>query len=118
MRIVVTGGAGMLGGKLLEQLASAGHALTSVDRRATDRLPAAVRQVTGDVRDPAVLARAVLGTDAVVHCASALPSYPEPLIRPTIVDGTRRVLEAAWRAGVPRVVHISSTSVYGLPSVV
>jgi nucleoside-diphosphate-sugar epimerase len=54
----------------------------------------------------------------VVHCAAALPSYPEPEIRSAIVDGTRTVLTAARDAGVSRVVYISSTAVYGLPTVV
>src|SRR5215475_8853661 len=112
MRIVVTGGAGMLGSTLVGHLAAAGHDLVSVDVRATDRLPAAVRQVTGDVRDAEVMTGATQGADALVHCASALPSYPPALIRPIIVDGARGVLTAAWRAGVPRSVHISLTSVY------
>jgi 2-alkyl-3-oxoalkanoate reductase len=118
MRIVVTGGAGMLGGTLTRHFAADGDDVVSVDVRPTDRLPSTVRQVTGDIRDVAAMSAVVRGADAVVHCASALPSYPSALIRPAIVDGTRGVLAAAHRAAVPRVVYISSTSVYGLPAYV
>jgi nucleoside-diphosphate-sugar epimerase len=47
-----------------------------------------------------------------------LPSYAEAEIRSIIVDGARSVLGAAVQAGSRRVVHISSTAVYGLPKVV
>jgi nucleoside-diphosphate-sugar epimerase len=53
-----------------------------------------------------------------VHCAAALPSYPADMIRSVIVGGTEAVLTAAEANAVPRVVHISSTAVYGLPKVV
>jgi nucleoside-diphosphate-sugar epimerase len=51
----------------------------------------------------------------VVHTAAALPLYSKKDIFSTEVDGTRNVLAAAKTAGVERVVHISSTAVYGIP---
>lgn len=51
----------------------------------------------------------------VVHTAAALPLYPDEQIRSTDIDGTRMVLETALELGVPRVVHVSSTAVYGIP---
>jgi nucleoside-diphosphate-sugar epimerase len=71
--------------------------------------------VQGDIRDPAAVAQALAGADAVVHCAAALPLYPPEEIYTTDVVGTRVVLAAARAAGVGRVVHISSTAVYGIP---
>ena len=50
-----------------------------------------------------------------MHSAAALPLYPPADIYTTDVDGTRIVLEAAHAHGVERVVHISSTAVYGIP---
>jgi nucleoside-diphosphate-sugar epimerase len=118
---VVTGAAGMLGAALVTRLLDDGGEVVGVDLR-----PAAggrdagarprYRHVVGDVRDPAVLRAALRHAAAVVHCAAALPSYPPEQIRSIIVDGTRTVLGAAGGAGVPRVVHISSTAVYGLPT--
>jgi 2-alkyl-3-oxoalkanoate reductase len=118
-RVVVTGAAGMLGANLVRRLLDDGHRVTGVDLRPSMVAPhPALTHLAGDIRDSALLATAVTGADAVIHTAAALPSYPADVIRSVIVDGTRAVLAAATAAGVPRVVHISSTAVYGLPSVV
>jgi nucleoside-diphosphate-sugar epimerase len=117
--VVVTGAAGMLGSHLVRRLLADGHAVTGVDLRpATAPTPARLIHRVVDVRDPAAMAGAVAGAHAVIHCAAALPSYPADRIRSVIVDGTANVLAAARRAGLERVVHISSTAVYGLPTVV
>lgn len=115
-RVVVTGAAGMLGGWVARRLRDDGWRVCGVDLRpdGTD----GIDHTVADVRDLAAMSRAVAGAWAVVHCAAALPSYPSAQIRSVIVDGTEAVLTAARSAGVDRVVHISSTSVYGLPVVV
>lgn len=114
-QVLVTGSAGMLGGSLARRLAEHGHRVRGVDLRAVADPPAGTEHVTGDVRDTDLMARAAAGVDAVVHTAAALPSYPDAEIRSVIVGGTESVLAACRRAGVGRVVHISSTAVYGLP---
>jgi 2-alkyl-3-oxoalkanoate reductase len=115
-RVVVTGSTGMLGGNLTGFLADRGYDVLGVDLRppATDRT---AHQVA-DVRDTERMTALLAGADAVVHCASALPSHPAEVIQDVIVRGARGVLTASRRAGVARIVHISSTSVYGLPAVV
>jgi len=55
------------------------------------------------------------GAEFVVHCAAALPLYSPEDIFSTDVDGTSNVLTAAEEAGADRVVHVSSTAVYGVP---
>jgi 2-alkyl-3-oxoalkanoate reductase len=115
-RVVVTGAAGMLGGTLVRWLAEHGRQVSGIDLRPAEQ--AGVGYEVADVRDRAAVARALAGAEAVVHCAGALPSWPPEQIHSVIVDGTRSVLTAAREAGVSRVVHISSTSVYGLPAVV
>jgi nucleoside-diphosphate-sugar epimerase len=111
--VTVTGAAGMLGSRLTDRLRSGGQEVRGVDLR-----PAPGIDFVGDIRDPAVMSAAADGADALVHCAAALPSYPPDQIRSIIVDGARVVFDAAAAARIPRVVHISSTAVYGLPSVV
>jgi nucleoside-diphosphate-sugar epimerase len=55
------------------------------------------------------------GCRLVVHTAAALPLYSPHDIHTTDVVGTRNVLETAAECGVERVIHISSTAVYGIP---
>src|SRR5215217_929657 len=115
--VLVTGGAGFLGINLIRFLLARGVEVTSLDvaeftyTDVQDR----VRIVRGDIRDRAAVEIALTGVDAVVHCAAALPLYPPDEIYTTDVIGTRIVLETARVAGVHRVVHISSTAVYGIP---
>jgi nucleoside-diphosphate-sugar epimerase len=118
-RVVVTGAAGMLGANVVRRLLDDGRQVTGLDLRPSivEDHPA-LTHVEGDIRDAEVLATAMAGADAVIHTAAALPSYPADVIRSVIVDGTRAVLAGAAHAGIPRVVHISSTAVYGLPTVV
>ncbi len=115
--VLVTGGAGFLGINLVRHLLAHGCQVTSLDLAAFDYPDVAdrVRVVTGDIRDQAAVRDAMTGVDAVVHTAAALPLYPPDEIFTTDVDGTRIVLETAETLGVPRVVHISSTAVYGIP---
>jgi nucleoside-diphosphate-sugar epimerase len=116
-RFVVTGSSGMLGSNLMRHLADHGHQVVGVDLRHGDR-QADWPLYVGDVRDSALITKAAQGADAIVHCASALPSYPAAQIRDVIVNGARSVLSAAARADIAQVVHISSTAVYGLPKIV
>ncbi len=113
MKWLVTGGAGFLGINLVRALLARGHAVVSLDREPfTYPEVGRIREVRGDIRDPGVVARAVDGCDVVVHAAAALPLYAPDEIHTIDVDGTRIVLEAA---GARRIVHVSSTAVYGVP---
>jgi nucleoside-diphosphate-sugar epimerase len=115
--VMVTGGAGFLGINLVRYLLEHGVEVTSLDIADFDYsdVKDRVQIVKGDIRDRAAVQLALTGTDAVVHCAAALPLYPPDEIYTTDVVGTRVVLEAAREAGIRRVVHISSTAVYGIP---
>ena len=115
--VLVTGGAGFLGINLIRFLLERGHAAVSLDLTPFDYpdVRDRVRVVTGDIRDERAVAQAMAGVDAVVHAAAALPLYPPREIYTTDVEGTRTVLEGARRSGIDRVVHISSTAVYGIP---
>ena len=117
MRVLVTGGSGFLGINLIRLLLSKGMNVTNIDF-APFTYSDCVDQITmvdGDIRDRAAVDRAMAGVDAVVHCAAALPLYSEHDIMTTDVDGTRNILESARQHGVSRLIHISSTAVYGVP---
>ena len=116
-RVLVTGGAGFLGINLVRFLLARGAAVTSLDLAAFDYpdVQARVQAIQGDIRDAAAVRRAMQGARLVVHAAAALPLYTPRDIYTTDVVGTRTVMEAATALGVDRVVHISSTAVYGIP---
>lgn len=115
--VLVTGGAGFLGINLIRYLVERGHAVVSLDIAPFDYPDPRDRitVITGDIRDEHAVTMAMDGVEAVVHAAAALPLYPPREIYTTDVEGTRLVFETARRHGVKRVVHISSTAVYGIP---
>ncbi len=116
MLYLITGGAGFLGINLVRFLLAREHRVRSLDIAPFDYPErAAIDEIRGDIRDRAALDGALRGVDVVVHCAAALPLYSRDEIFSTNVAGTRLVLETTLAHGIARVVHISSTSVYGIP---
>jgi len=110
----VTGGAGFLGINLVRRLLAHDFAITSFDIAPfTCPERSSIREVTADIRDYPALEQAMRGATVVVHCAAALPSYSTNDIMSTEVQGTQNVLRAALANRVTRVVHISSTAIYG-----
>ena len=126
-RILVTGGAGFIGGHLVEQLLARGDDVVVLDDLSTGKrahVPGGVELVEGDVADEAVVERAFARgiPDAVLHVAgqaSIATSFtaPERDLR-TNVQGTLAVLGACARHGVPRLLHASSMTAYGEPAAV
>jgi nucleoside-diphosphate-sugar epimerase len=115
-RVFITGGAGFLGINLIRHLLRRGYEITSFDKAEFDYPERyKVRVVRGDIRDEKQLAAGMLDCSLVVHCAAALPLYSRQDILSTDIDGTRNVLQVAHEHGVHRVVHVSSTAVYGIP---
>lgn len=111
MRVLVTGGRGLLGSAVVTALADAEWDVTSFQRTSAGHAPP-VREVLGDVTDPEAVRRVMAGQDAVVHLAARVSMVgPYEDFRRVNVDGTRLVLDAARAAGVGRFVHVSSPSV-------
>ena len=126
MKVAVTGGAGYIGSALINNLLAAGHEVSSIDDLSTGdyeyirRLSLnKVKLVEGDIRDPSALDKIFKEADAVAHLAAIAGLVrcnddPERAISVNIY-GTHRVLEAAKKMGVNRVVFCSSAAVYGVP---
>ncbi|MEU4620046.1 NAD-dependent epimerase/dehydratase family protein [Actinoplanes sp. NPDC023801] len=117
MHIAITGGAGVLGRNLIQRLITEGHSVTSLDLTFVPQLTN-YRQIIGDIRNPGDVRSAITGADVVIHAAAALPSYKPQQIRSISVEGTRTVMAACHAARIKRVVHVSSSAVYGLPDIV
>jgi len=137
MRILVTGGAGFIGGHLAETFARDGHDVIVLDnfepfydtrikdhnvetgRAAADESDGSYRLVEGDVRDGDLVTDLVSDAEYVFHQAAQAgvrPSVENPRKYDEInVDGTLNVLDAARDSEIERVVLASSSSVYGKP---
>ena len=109
MKVLVTGATSMLGRATAEVLLAKGDEVSVLQRRPAG-LPC--REVLGDIADPAVVASATTGQDAVVHLAAKVDVTGRwaDYVRVNI-DGTRNVIDACRAARVPRLVHVSSPSV-------
>ena len=106
--VLVTGATGMLGTQVVAELRRRGLPVRALCRRGSID---GVASVTGDLRDPASLASAVDGCEAVVH-AGALLAGSDDDFAAVNVGGTARLAELAAEAGVERFVFMSSAMVY------
>ena len=116
--VLVTGGAGFLGGALVARLAAQGARVrATVHRTAPRRAVPGVEWMPADLTRPEDCARAVAGVGRVFHCAAAssgaavIVSRPLAHVTPNVVMNAQ-LLEAAWDAGVGRFVFLSSSVVY------
>ena len=115
-RALVTGATGMLGSYLVQRLVQSGCTVRALVRRPESA--DWVRQlggevVQGDLADARSLHSAAAGCDAVFHAAAAIgPESAWETFRAGNVQGTINVMEACVNAGA-RLVHVSSTAVYG-----
>lgn len=119
MRILVTGGTGMVGCHTVATLAAAGHDIRLLVRnpdrvaRALDPLGTRVHDlVIGEVTDPEAVGRAVSGCDALVHGAGVftLDRRREDEMMDVNVRGTEIVIDAALREELDPIIHVSSVA--------
>ncbi len=114
-QVLVTGATGFLGGALARRLANDGvqvRALVRSPEKAAPLRALGIEVAQGELNDAAAAARALAGCQLVFHSAAAMSGdYAKQ--RVVNVAGTRTLLEAARAAGVQRLVHVSTISVYG-----
>ncbi|ACV11257.1 NAD-dependent epimerase/dehydratase [Halorhabdus utahensis DSM 12940] len=137
MHILVTGGAGFIGGHLAEQFVTDGHDVVVLDnldpfydldikrhnidiaREAAEAGDGSYEFIEGDVRDADLVTELVTDADYVYHQAAQAgvrPSVEDPRKYDEVnVDGTLNLLDACRDTGIERFVMASSSSVYGIP---
>ena len=114
---LVTGGTGLLGSHIAEQLHRRNRRVRALCRKGSDTAflrSLGVEIMDGDLTDRNVVRRACSGVDVVYHAAARVGDWGpwEDFVRVS-VDGTQHLLEEAAAAVVGRFLHISSISVYG-----
>ncbi len=125
-RILITGGAGLIGSHIADVLATEGVreivVLDNFVRGRRENLDGAMKRVPitiieGDIEDRAALKQAMTGIDGLFHMAALriiqCAEMPRKALE-VLVDGTYNVMEAAVEAKVQKVVAASSASIYGL----
>lgn len=122
IKALVTGGAGFIGSNLVKRLLTDGHKVVVLDNLLSgyksNLAPFPdVRFIEGDTRDDIAVADAMVGVEVVFHLAASVGnkrSIDHPLIDAEInVMGTLKVLEAARKAGVRKIVASSSAGIFG-----
>lgn len=132
-KVFVTGADGFIGSHLVEELVSRGEEVTALciynslgsygwlDRIAKNQ-PKNLNLTLGDIRDPFFMEQATKGHKTVLHLA-ALIAIPYSYVAPssyvdTNIAGTLNVMQACLKNGVNRVVHTSTSEVYGTAEIV
>ena len=114
MKLLVTGATGFLGGALVPLLVEEGHEVRVLVRGgASDAQALGCELVTGDVRDPEAVRRALAGREGLYHLAGLVSRDPHKMYE-LHVNGTRVLLAEAEKAGLSRVVLASSSGTIGV----
>lgn len=129
-RTLVTGAAGFIGSHLVERLVAAGASVRAFvrynsrnDHGWLESLPSAVLEdveiFRGDLANPEAVAGAVVDCDTIFHLGALIPipysyRHPREFVTANLV-GTLNMLEVARHTDVRRLVHVSSSEVYGTP---
>jgi nucleoside-diphosphate-sugar epimerase len=111
----VTGANGFIGSHFMDHAAAAGHYVIGLQRGAAAMGRSAVEIRTGDVRDPESFAAAMQGADCVCHFAAAFreAGEAEDHFHRVNVEGTAKLMAAAYAHGVKRFVLCSTAGIYG-----
>ena len=111
MRILVTGGTGVVGRSTVTALVQRGHVVNLLSRRArrdAEQWPQGVHPFVGNVADAGTITPAIDGCDVVLHLTAIVDESGTNTFERINVEGTRNVLHAAERAGAKRFIYLSS----------
>jgi nucleoside-diphosphate-sugar epimerase len=116
MLALISGGSGYFGCLLRDRLLEHGHAVRVFDLVDADDRPPGVEFIQGDIRDLAAVQRACDGIAVIYHNVAQVPlAKDRQLFWSVNRNGTENLLKAAVHAAVGKVVHTSSSAVFGVP---
>jgi dihydroflavonol-4-reductase len=120
VKVFVTGGTGFIGGHVVRRLRERGDDVVALVRsrdKARELQDLDVTLVEGDLSANEVIRNACEDCDAVIHGAAVykvgIPKSEREAMHDANVRGTERVLDAAWQAGVGKIVYVSTINVFG-----
>ncbi len=116
MFVLVTGGSGYFGSLLVRALLAQGDSVRVFDLEDAEDRPPGVELVRGDIRDPASVAKACKGISVVYHNVAQVPlANNRHLFDSVNVQGTANLLSSALAEGIKKVIHTSSSAIFGAP---
>jgi dihydroflavonol-4-reductase len=120
VKVFVTGGTGFIGGHVVRRLRERGDdvvALVRSPEKARHLQDLGATLIAGDLSSSDVIRNACEDCDAVIHGAAVykvgIPKSEREAMHDANVRGTERVLDAAWQAGVNKIVYVSTINVFG-----
>lgn len=114
---LVTGGSGYFGGLLAKRLRSEGFDVRLFDVNDSDLAGGRIELIRADIRDRDAIEHACRDVEVVFHNAAQVPLAKDAAAFWSVnYGGTRNLLEACANRGVRKVVHTSSSAVYGVPA--
>jgi NADH dehydrogenase len=112
MVVLVTGGSGEIGRRLVERLLASGRDLRVLTRSSRPPAPSSrCTWVQGDLRDASAVAAALAGVDEVIHAAAVTHTTERTLYAAVNVQGTAHLVDAAAPRGLKRFVHVSTRAI-------
>jgi nucleoside-diphosphate-sugar epimerase len=112
MKVLITGGTGLVGEKLAKKLADKKHKITIMSSRESYDSP--YKFISANVLNKAAVSKAVKGQDCVIHLAACLDeSLPIDQLFNINVDGTFNVFDACLENEVKKIIYTSSVGIYG-----
>ncbi|MEW6735062.1 MAG: NAD-dependent epimerase/dehydratase family protein [Acidobacteriota bacterium] len=114
---LVTGGSGYFGAVLRDRLRASGQVVRIYDLVDANDRPADVDFIAGDIRDFEGIQRACRDVKVIYHCVAQVPlARDKALFHSVNVTGTENLLKAAAQMRVGKIVLLSSSAVFGIPS--
>ncbi|MGE0568213.1 MAG: NAD-dependent epimerase/dehydratase family protein [Bacteroidia bacterium] len=112
LKIAVTGATGFIGIHLMEALNDKAYSIVGLSRKNHDSTQDNLIWKTGDITDKTSIKGMLDGVDVLIHMAAELKN--ESKLDEVNHLGTKNILEEAVRAGVKKIIHLSSVGVYGI----